>query len=769
MIPERFSPLPFDAQTIGGLLGDRMRVNVQERLLRIDEAELTGCFTARTAVGADATAWAGEHAGKFLDGACQVLRYESKPDLRARVDRVARALIASQSGDGYLGTYPGADRWTGWDVWVHKYCLLGLLSYHKLSGDAAALAACQKIGTLLVHTFGDSPTQRSIATNGDHMGMASMSVLEPMVDLYRVTSDPRILRFCHHIVRSYDAARGPRIISSLQAHGDVYRTANAKAYELLSNLNGILDLYQVTSDRGLFAAVERGWTDVVANQLFVTGSASALECFQPRGRLLSLASSNVGETCVTTTWLQLTHRLLKLTGEVRFGQEIERTLYNHLLASQNPANGGISYYTPLVGRKLHTHRLLCCVSSGPRAISLIPGLIWGIEGNAFSIHQYTAGEAWFEITGSRVHIVSDTRYPLDGEVQLTMTLDRPTRFTLRLRVPEWATGFRVETRGKTYDAAAGTMLEIHRDWQRTDRIDIAIGLKLQLLSGSPTYPDFAALKYGPRVLALESSLNRGLPYLARVEIGANEPRLRISHPSEPGLGPVYEVDAIVGVSTAAGTLSREARAVRLVPIADAADYRVWLWASGRMPATIPPLNALTHAGISIWHADMSPRTDGYVATNIAEYINDERSQTACQVDPRNLAQAVYTPGALGKKGDPVWFATAVEPGHPLRRLVFRHGPLTAQGGWFDTSSGKPYLEISREPVPALRFPEWRRVKWERIATFDDYPITGSSTPPSAQTKTIELRLPESVDAYAVRIVGRAAGDYVSCAELSAYA
>jgi DUF1680 family protein len=769
MIPERFSSLPFDAQTLGGMLAERMRVNLDRRLLQIDEAKLVACFRARTEVGSDTAAWVGEHAGKFLDAACQVLRYESNDELHAIVDRVAGALIGSQSGDGYLGTYPGTDRWTGWDVWVHKYCLVGLLSYYKLTADAAALDAGRKIGALLVDTFGDGSAQRSIVASGDHVGMAAMSVLEPMVDLYRLTAEPRFLAFCHYIVQAYDAPQGPRIVSALLEHGDVYRTANAKAYEMLSNLNGILDLYRVTGERALLAAVERGWNDVVDNQLLVTGSASALECFQPRGRLLSLASSNVGETCVTTTWLQLTQRLLQLTGEPRFGHEIERTVYNHLLASQDAQSGDISYYTPLVGHKLHTHEMLCCVSSGPRAISLIPSLVWGIDGDAFAIHQYTAGEARFEIAGCRAHIVSDTQFPLEGAIELTLKLDRPATFALRLRIPEWATRFTVAIAEATYSGASGTMLEIRRDWPCASVIRISMDLEVQVLSGAATYPDFVALKYGPRILALEVSLNPDLPYVARVEVGAGDLRFRLSSSGEIGGGPVYEIDAIVGIPTAEGTLQREVRTVRLVPIADAADYRVWLWAPGRMPLTIPPLTALTPAGMSVWHADMSSRTDGYVATNIAEYINDEQSRTACQADPRNLPLAAYTPAALGKRGDPVWFAAVIEAGKPFRRVLFRHGPTSTQGGWFDTSRGKPYVEISREPVPELRFPEWRQVKWEKIATFDDYPDTDGTTQPSAAPRTIELRFSKPVQAYAIRIVGRPAGDHVSCAELSAYA
>ena len=68
-------------------------------------------------------------------------------------------------------------------------------------------------------------------------------------------------------------------------------------------------------------------------------------------------------------------------------------------------------------------------------------------------------------------------------------------------------------------------------------------------------------------------------------------------------------------------------------------------------------------------------------------------------------------------------APLLEAGRLFRRVLFRHGPTSTQGGWFDTSTGKPYVEIARETVPELRFPEWRQARWVKIATFDDYPDT----------------------------------------------
>src|SRR5580704_8046835 len=442
-VPERFASLSFEAQELGGLFAARMGTNVEGRLLQIDEQAFLAAFVHRDQAGEFDGAWVGEHAGKFLDAACNALRYGDQADLRSSADRVARTLISSQEPDGYLGTYPAARRWTGWDVWVHKYNIIGLLSYYELTADPAVLRACRGMGDLLAHTFGDAPGQRDIIAAGEHIGMAATSVLEPMCRLYRFTGDARHLQFCQYLVRASDHAHGPRIVAVLLHGGSVDRVANGKAYEMLSNFNGLVDLYRLTADRRLLDAVLRAWDDMVSWQLYRTGTLSAGYHFQPHGLLLSLPSSNFGETCVTVTWLQLNWRLLRLTGEARFGQEIERTVYNHLLAAQDPHNGNISYYTSWVGPKECTSAILCCVSSGPRGISLIPQLVWGVEQGALVVNLYTPGRARFQMEGAAVEVVSETDFPSDGHVRLTLSAERATHFAVRLRVPEWANVFEV--------------------------------------------------------------------------------------------------------------------------------------------------------------------------------------------------------------------------------------------------------------------------------------------------------------------------------------
>ena len=772
-VPEVFTSLPFGSQELRGALADRMRINVEGRLLRIDADACLSGFMRRDGAGSFDAAWVGEHAGKFLDAACNALRYCEDDRLRHITERMAQALIACQEPDGYLGTYPATRRWTGWDVWVHKYNLIGLLSYYELTAAPAALRACRGMGDLLVRTFGEAPGQRDIIGAGEHMGMAATAVLEPLCKLYRFTADLRYLEFCEYLVRSYDHPHGPRIVTTLLESGRVYRVANGKAYEMLSNLNGLIDLYRLSANKTLLEAVLRAWENIVRCQLYRTGTLSAAEHFQPDGQLLTLQSSNVGEMCVTVTWLQLNWRLLRLTGEARFGHEIERTVYNHLLAAQDVSNGNVSYYTSWAGCKEFTDALLCCVSSGPRGISLIPQLACGLQQNALFLNLYVAGRMRCKSDGVPVEVVCETAFPAEGRVALTVKAERATHFTLRLRVPEWTSGFHVRFGEHTLAGIPGQLLDVSRTWPRLSTLDIDMDMPTRVLPGSPTHPDYVLLQRGPQVLALEQALNPSVPYLHRVALtgGTVTPR---SAALVAGWGErqVYEVDGIVGLPAEGDQLRPERRAVQLVPFADLMNGRVWIARADRMLSDPPAVTAFARASLSVVSLGLEPTADGQTPTDIAEFLTDEDPHSFCTVNPQDFGLANYLGSPRGRRGDPVWFAVMLRSPASISRIVFRHGAVSASGGWFDTTEAMPRIELTRSPIPTSAngaVPDNSKVRWETAGVLEHYPRSRASTPPTlADGQLFELRLPQPLEVYGIRVIGRAGGDYASCAELSAY-
>ncbi len=722
-VKDRFVPAPYDTQKIRGLLGERMRVNLEGRLLRVNEAALVAGFRKRPG----SHPWIGEHIGKFLDAAAHTWAYTGDPRLKTMMDRMAHALIAAQLPDGYLGTYADDQRWTSWDVWVHKYDLIGLLSYYEVTGYQPALDASKKIGDLLVHTFGDNPGQRDIIKSGTHAGMAATSVLEPVAMLYRYTGDQRYLDFARYVVRSYDKPDGPKIIASLLSSGNVYKTANAKAYEMMSNLAGLVDLYRLTGEDTFLKPAVAAWKDIATNRLYITGTTSAGEHFQDDQELPGEESANVGEGCATVTWLQLGWQLLRVTGEPQYAEELERTVFNQLLGAQDPRNGNICYFTPLVGKKNPGPGISCCVSSEPRGIALIPQLAWGMREDGPAVLLYAPGEATIRVRqGVEVTLQSDTRFPADGAVTLTVRPQRAARFPLYLRVPAWSTSFSAMVSGTPHTGKPGQFLKIERTWQPGDIVSIRMDLPVRIVPGGKSYGDYVAIVRGPQVLALEASLNPEVQYPHRAAPRSLDPAaLAFGETRAANWNQVYSI---------AGVVSGKPQTLKLAPFADARNYRVWLVRPDRMSVGQV---AVTAFGKESWSREGT------------EYgsICDERPDTH-----RNTFTS--RPAKLD------WYAVEIERPAQIARVVYRHGKVFANGGWFDASEGKPQIQVKRAKGGG----------WETVATLDTYPNTNAThTPGLRDGEPFSVKLKEPLQAVGIRILGRPGQLFSSCAELAGYA
>jgi DUF1680 family protein len=517
---DHFQPAIFSEQSIAGWLGIRLDVNVSLRLKKVEEAKLLAGFVNRPGEHF----FIGEHIGKFLEAACNSYQFSKDPELKVLIDRMAQQLIASQLIDGYLGTYTSNKYWTSWDVWSHKYNLIGLLSYYQLSGYKPALEAAEKIGDLLNTTFGTNPGQKDIIAAGNHVGMAATSVLDPMVDLYRFAGKKKYLDFCKYIISSYDQSNGPKIMSSLNEEGRVDKVANAKAYEMLSNLVGLVKLYKITNDEQYIKPIVTAWKDVSEKRLYITGTSSSREAFRDDNELPAGTDDHMGEGCVTTTWIQLNYQLFTLLGKMEFLNELERTVYNHLLGAENPQTGCVSYYTPLMGKKPYGCNICCCMSSIPRAIAMIPLFADGAIENNPTILFYQPGVFKTTVGKTAVEFKTETRFPVDGNVSITVTPAIETKFKLQLRIPYWATGFSVSVNKVKQTVNSTEMAAIDRLWKNGDKVDVSFSMPVKILDGGKSYPGQVALKRGPQVLAFDQSLNK--TDAAKVSISAESVQLK---------------------------------------------------------------------------------------------------------------------------------------------------------------------------------------------------------------------------------------------------
>ncbi|MCK9426618.1 MAG: glycoside hydrolase family 127 protein [Ignavibacteriaceae bacterium] len=510
-IQDVFTSIPFQDQQLQGYLGKRLTQNLEERLLKVDEDGMIDAYLHRPGNHA----WGGEHVGKYLEAACNVWKNTHDARLKQQMDRMMYELVNSQLEDGYLGTYTPDTYWTSWDVWSHKYNLYGLLAYYTTTGYQPALDACKRIGDLLYTTFGNKSGQRDIILAGEHVGMAATSVLDPMVELYKYTGEKKYLDFCYYILDAWEQNNGPKIISALVSTGKVNKVANGKAYEMLSNLVGLMKLYCVTGDVHLLKPVLIAWNDIVSKRLYITGTTSSWEHFQDDEVLPAADKDHIGEGCVTTTWVQLNQNLLSVTGDLKYLEQIEKSIYNHLLGAENPETGCISYYTPLMDKKPFICYISCCTSSIPRGIAMIPYFTFGNVKNIPTLMLYEPATYKGKITTAdkkeiEVALQVESNFPESGDVIIKINTSQTASFSVALRVPSWSTSFKAKVGGKEYRGAPNQYLMIERVWKSGEKIKVSFKIPIKMKTGGKSYPGQIAVERGPQVLAFDNSLNHEL-------------------------------------------------------------------------------------------------------------------------------------------------------------------------------------------------------------------------------------------------------------------
>ena len=350
---------------------------------------------------------------------------------------------------------------------------------------------------------------------------------------------------------------------------------------MMSNLTGIVKLYQLTGDEKLLKAAENAWKDIATHKLYITGTASKGELFQEDFVLPAGNDVNMGEGCVTVTWLQFSQALYYLTGDPKYINEIEKTIYNHLFAAENPETGCVSYYTALQGKKPYrcTINGHCCLASLPRGIAAIPELAYSKNSdNGFTINLYSTGKLTdkvFTKDGKEVGIecTMDTKFPEEGKAIITINPESKSEFRVSFHVPSWCRNFKAAVNGKSFNGIADQYLNIEQLWNKNNVINVSFDTPLQILDGGISYPGYIAIKYGTQILAVDQVLNPDIKEMDKIRFDLPE-----LFPASKELLPKSWVGSQI-YKTKAYYESKPVD-IDLVPFADAGqtsgDIRVWI-------------------------------------------------------------------------------------------------------------------------------------------------------------------------------------------------
>ncbi len=502
-----------------GLLHDRQQINRDATLLHgWQELERVGNFeNFRIAAGQSA----GERRGyvfsdsdvyKWLEAVAWEIAREPSKELEG-LARDAIALVASvQEPDGYVNTWckinDPAWRWTDLEMGHELYCAGHLIqagiAWDRATGDPSLLQIAQRFADLIDDDF----------TRGEQDATDGHPEVETaLVELYRHTGERRYLE----LAATLTERRGHKRFSS-RFGSDYYqdsvpvrdtRAIHGHAVRALYLLAGVSDISAETGDEELMASALAQWEDMVATKLYLTGGVGSRHTGEAFGDPYELPPDRAYcETCAAIASVMWNWRMLLATGESRYADLMERTLYNGFMSGSSLDGRAFFYVNPLHSRGAHEARMpwnpvACCPPNIMRLIASLHQYLATSDAGGVQLHNYTGATIQAPAPdGETVELRVRTRYPWEGTVEVEVVSGGAGPWTLSLRVPEWATAATLDGE----HVAAGGYARVQREWRAGDRVTLALDMAPRLTAPSPRIDAIRgclAVERGPLVYCVE--------------------------------------------------------------------------------------------------------------------------------------------------------------------------------------------------------------------------------------------------------------------------
>ena len=491
---------------------------------------------------------------KVIEGAYYSLMETPDPALRRYADSLVTLIAAAQEDDGYLYTTrtidpvnmaPGAgrERWIDERV-SHELYNVGhmyeaAVAHYHATGSDTFLNVALKNAALVEKEFGWG--RREIAPGHQEIEIG-------LIKLYGVTGEKRWLDLAQFFLdvrgRGGDYVRHPedsrfRVYNDsvyLQMHKPVLEQEEAVGHAVRGAYmyTAMADLSEATGDERYLEASKRIWDDVTGGKIYITGGIGSKEYGEAFGEPFELPNMTAyTETCASVANVFWCHRLYRATGESKYMDVLERTLYNGLISGIGFDGCHFFYPNPLESdgsfERAGWFDCSCCPVNVARFMPAMKQFIYASSDDQISINLFISSEATFELSSGVVGISQQTEYPWSGRVEMKVipAFDNQ-RFGIRIRIPSWTgdepfagglyryitpqTGQSVvEINGEKgeYEERDGFMI-IERTWKKGDVIDLLLpmGPRFMVARDEVTADSGrVALGVGPVVYCLEEADN----------------------------------------------------------------------------------------------------------------------------------------------------------------------------------------------------------------------------------------------------------------------
>ena len=284
--------------------------------------------------------------------------------------------------------------------------------------------------------------------------------------------------------------------------------AGRHAYSHVNCLCSAMQAYLTLGEEKYLRAARNGF-DMLSAQSFATGGWGPDETLRATGSVdvydsLSKTHSSFETPCGSYAHFKLTRYLLRVTRDPRYGDSMERMMYNTILGAKPLESDGRTFYYSdfnFKGKKVYSpHRWPCCSGTIPQVAADYRINTYFRDARGIYVNLYIPSTVRWSRDGAQVELTQKSNYPYDSHVAIAVQTSKAATFPINLRIPAWASGASVAVNGKRQEAEAGRFLTLEREWKKEDRIVLELPMSTRLEAVDPQHPDTVALLVGPLVL-----------------------------------------------------------------------------------------------------------------------------------------------------------------------------------------------------------------------------------------------------------------------------
>ena len=560
---DRLSPLPVAAVAItDSFWAPRLEVNRTRTLDHVlQQIEGTGGLRNFDIAAGKATGtfggpfWADSDVYKWIEGASWTLARHKDPALDAKVDGIIARIAAAQQPDGYLDTFVQINvpdlRFRNF-AFFHEDFSSGHLfeaavAHHEATGKKSLLTVATRLADLFDREFG--PGRKDYISGHEGIELA-------LVKLYHATGEKRYLDLAKAMVdrrgqkpsiferqfRELDPDRTVDFLGKPLRIGEWYerfylkdprtfdtryaqdhlpvreqKEAVGHAVRAMFLYCAMADLVYETGDAGLWEASKALHDSVTLRRMYVTGGIGPSAHNEGFTEDYDLPNENAyQETCASAAMVLWNHRLFSVTGDARYTDVMEQSLYNAVAAGVSLSGDLFCYETPLASRgdfkRSPWFGVPCCPTTIARFLPSLGRYIYSRSADALWVNLFIASEATAQVGNGRVKLQQVTNYPWDGAVKIAVQPESPGEFTLHVRLPGWASNPSIRVNGSPASPPVSRgYAAIRREWKAGDTVELTLPMDVQRLTAHPRVLQAqgkVALRRGPLMYAFEQADNR---------------------------------------------------------------------------------------------------------------------------------------------------------------------------------------------------------------------------------------------------------------------